>query len=451
MKIKTSRFFSSGLVSGETRGTNGVKGIGGIYVPPPDKSLTHRAIMLAAVAEGRSEVINPLYTGDCISTLNCIEALGVEIKRNKKNRKWALEINGVGLHGFKEPVGVLDAGNSGTTMRLLSGLLAGLPIYAVITGDSSLLRRPMSRIVAPLRAMGARVEGREGGRFAPLSFLPGDGLLEPIEYDLPVASAQVKSAILFAALRSKGIVVLKGLIESRDHTERLFSSMKLPIKVEKERIVLQPVSDILPFRIEIPGDISSASFFIAGALLSQKELIVEGCGLNPTRMGFVNVLRRMGASIEIIVEREELGEPVGKVIIKPSVLKGIEIGRDEIPSLVDEVPLVVAVALFADGRTVIRGAEELKNKESNRLLTTADMVKRLGGKVEVLDDGFVIEGPQILSSGRIDSMGDHRIAMTGAILGSVVNGGVEVIGFEVAKVSYPTFISDFIALGGSVE
>ncbi len=444
MEKTATRFFAS-------RGFREVSGIGGTYIPPSDKSITHRAIMLASVAEGWCEVINPLYTGDCLSTLGCVEALGIEIEKMERNDKRVLRILGKGLHGFKEPVGVLDAGNSGTTMRLLSGLLAGLPLYAVITGDSSLLRRPMSRVVSPLRSMGARIEGREGGRFAPLTFLPGDGLLEPIEYDLPIASAQVKSAVLLAALRSKGIVVVKGLINSRDHTERLFKALDLPIEVEEEKIILQPVSEIPPFKVEVPGDISSAAFFIAGALLSGRELTVKNCGINPTRMGFVNVLKKMGASIEIVLEKEEMGEPVGTITVSPSNLRGVEIGKEEIPSLIDEIPLLVAVALFADGKTVIRGAEDLKHKESNRLLTTKEMIEDLGGVVHLLEDGFIVEGPQDLKTGTIDCKGDHRIAMAGAILGSVVEGGVNIVGFEAAKVSYPSFVSDFIALGGAID
>ncbi len=428
-----------------------VKGIEGEYTPPADKSITHRAIMLASVSDGVCEVVNPLYTGDCLSTLGCVEALGVSIEEVETVNLRSLKISGVGLHGFAEPMGVLNAGNSGTTIRLLSGLLAGLPIYSVVTGDSSLLRRPMDRVTGPLRAMGAKIEGRARGRFAPLSFLPGEGLLEPIEYELPVASAQVKSSILFAALRSRGTVVLRGLIASRDHTERMFNYLNLPIEIDDKKIVLHPVSGIPPFYIRIPGDISSASFFIVAALLGNRELLVRSCGLNPTRLGLVEILRDMGANIDISIERDEMGEPIGELVVRKSSLHGISIGADKIPSLIDEIPLVVIVALFADGRTVITGAEELRHKESDRIETTAGLVRALGGDLEVLPDGFIIDGPQRLHRGKIDSRGDHRIAMAGAILGSVIPGGVEVEGFNVSLVSYPGFVDDFKALGGVVE
>ena len=434
---------------------NADNGLGGVLTPPPDKSLTHRALMLASVASGVSSITNPLETGDCLSTRGCLELLGVPFPVEETAYHGTVvkkyTVKGLGLHGFIEPYKVLNAGNSGTTIRLLSGLLAGLPIYAVISGDDSLHKRPMDRVVEPLRAMGANISGRGEGKYAPLSFLPGEGLLNPLNYELPVSSAQVKSALLFAGLRSRGTMVLTGKIHSRDHTERLFKAFGLPIETVENVIKLEPVFELPPFNFTVPGDISSAAFFITGALLSGKELTVKSCGINPTRIGFIRILKRMNADIEIEEIGEELGEPVGIITVKPSSLIGTAIGGSEIPACIDEIPLIAALALCAEGTTTVRGAEELKYKESDRLKGIQMLVESLGGKVDKLDDGFTIEGPQTLSPGIVKSMGDHRIAMAGAVLSAYIKGKVIVDGFDAASISYPNFIEHFLSLGGSVN
>jgi 3-phosphoshikimate 1-carboxyvinyltransferase len=420
------------------------RGVGGLYIPPPDKSITHRALMLAAVASTASRVGNPLATGDCISTRRCLEALGASF--DAVDGRW--DVRGVGLHGFREPRRALDAENSGTTTRVISGLIAGQPVFAVLTGDDSLLGRPMTRVVEPLRAMGARVEGREGGRFAPLCFLPGQGVLEPLSWNLPVASAQVKSCLLLAALRASGPSRIGGLIGSRDHTERMLRALGVRVEEIDGSLHVEPVDQLPGFDMEIPGDISSAAFFVAGALVSGRELSIRDCGVNPTRCGFLEVVRRMGATVDIQEERTSLGEPVGTVSIAPGSLQGTRVAAREIPDLIDEVPLLAVLGLFAKGLTEIRGAEELRFKESDRLEMIARMAASLGGKVELFEDGFAIEGPQALRAGQVDPRGDHRIAMAAAVAAVGIKDGVRIKGFECAQVSYPDFVRDFAALGG---
>lgn len=420
------------------------RGVGGLYIPPPDKSITHRALMLAAISSGTSRIGNPLATGDCISTRRCLESLGASF--DVVDGRW--EARGVGLRGFREPRRALDAENSGTTTRLIAGLLAGQPLFAVLTGDDSLLGRPMNRVVEPLRAMGARVEGREGGRFAPLCFLPGHGALQPLSWDLPVASAQVKSCLLFAALRASGPSRIGGRIGSRDHTERMVRALGVRVEEADSVLSVEPVDSLPGFDVEVPGDISSAAFFIAGALISGRELSVRDCGINPTRCGFLEVVRRMGASVETREERLSLGEPVGTITIAPEALRGTRVMPQEVPDLIDEVPLLAVLGLFAHGITEVRGAEELRFKESDRLSMIARMAASLGGRVELFEDGFSVEGPQALRPGDVDPRGDHRIAMAAAVAAVGIKEGVRVRGFECAQVSYPDFIRDFTALGG---
>lgn len=423
------------------------RGLGGEFTPPPDKSITHRALMLAAISSGEGRILNPLNTGDCLSTRSCLEALGCSFAGAGRE----LVVRGVGLRGFREPRQILDAENSGTTTRLLSGLLAGQPLFAVLSGDASLLGRPMGRVVEPLRKMGARVEGREGGRYAPLCFLPGSGWLSPIKWDLPIASAQVKSCLLLAALRAEGESRLGGRTVSRDHTERMLRSLGAAVDAADGAIVVRPVAALPAFTVEIPGDISSAAFFVTAALLSGRELEVRGCGLNPRRLGFVNVVRRMGARLIAREEGESLGEPSGSLLVAPADLRGTTVAPEEVPDLIDEIPLLAVLGLFARGVTEVRGAEELRHKESDRLAMVARMAESIGGRVELFGDGFAVEGQQRLRTGTVDPAGDHRIAMAAAVAGAGIRGGVRVKGFECAKVSYPDFLRDFRALGGEVS
>ncbi len=424
------------------------RGIGGELTPPPDKSITHRALLLASVSAGACRLGNVLDTGDCRSTRRCLERLGVPVEQTGRDPV-TLEVRGVGLRGYREPAGLLDAENSGTTIRLLAGLLAGLPLYAVLTGDASLLRRPMQRVTGPLRAMGARIEGREGGRLPPLTFLPGEGTLRSGDHRLEVASAQVKSALLLAALRADGPLRLTGRVESRDHTERLFRFLGLPLREEGGGLVLTPPDRVPAFDLQIPGDPSSAAFWLAAALVSGRELEVRGCGLNPTRLGFLRVLERMGAALEVSAEGEAGGEPVGTIRVRPAALRGTEIGEEEVPSLIDEVPLVAVLALFASGPTAVRGAAELRVKESDRLEAIARLVRAAGGRIELRADGFTVEGGRPLVSGTVEAGGDHRMAMAAAVLGAGVPGGMRVEGMEAAAVSYPDFVRHWRQLGGT--
>ncbi len=404
--------------------------------------------MLGALGSGKSRVSRPLMTGDCVSTRRCLERLGCSLQTEDDGA--AITMTGSGLRGLREPRGALDAENSGTTTRLLSGLLAGLPLFAVLTGDDSLLGRPMGRVVEPLRQMGARIEGREGGKLAPLAFLPGTGTLKPISFSLPVPSAQVKSALLLAALRADGVTRIGGKIHSRDHTERMLSALGARVEATDGALSISPVDSIPAFDVVVPGDISSAAFFIAASLISGRELHVSGCGLNPTRVGFLNVVRRMGAAVETREEGSSLGEPFGSLAVGPAQLRGALIEPGEVPELIDEIPLLAVLGLFANGETVVRGAEELRFKESDRLSAISRMARSLGGTVELFDDGFSVTGPQKLRAGAVDPSGDHRIAMAAAVAACGIPGGVTVKGFECAAVSYPDFIRDYRALGGEV-
>jgi 3-phosphoshikimate 1-carboxyvinyltransferase len=423
-------------------------GLGGAYAPPADKSITHRSLLFAAVAEGTSVVRRPLATGDCRSTRACLERLGVRIDEADDG---TLTIHGAGLRGLAEPPCALDAGNSGTTLRLLSGLLAGLPLFAVMTGDASLVGRPMARVVEPLRAMGARIEARARGTLAPLAFLPGSGHLQPLSWDLPVASAQVKGALILAALRGEGPSLIGGRIGSRDHTERMLGAgLGLGVRVEDGRVRVEPARAVPGFETSVPGDVSSAAFFIAGALVSGRELLVRDCGLNPTRLGFLEVARRMGARVDAVEEGSSLGEPWGTIRVSPGPLRAASVGPDEIPGLIDEVPLIAVLGLFAEGVTEVRGADELRHKESDRLAAVIGLAAALGGRVEPLSDGFRVQGPQRLAGGTVDPSDDHRIAMAAAIAGAGTGTGVRVKDIECAGISYPDFVRDYRSLGGTV-
>jgi len=423
-------------------------GLGGAYAPPSDKSITHRALLFAAVSDGTSEIRRPLATGDCLSTRACLDLLGVRIAEAPDG---TLTVRGAGLRGLAEPAGVLDAGNSGTTMRLLAGMLAGLPLLATLTGDASLVGRPMSRVVEPLRAMGARIEARAGGTLAPLVFLPGSGSLRPLAWELEVASAQVKSALILAALRGEGPSLIGGRIGSRDHTERMLGAgLGLGVRVEAGRLRVEPARAVPAFQVTVPGDASSAAFYVAGALVSGRELAVSGCGLNPTRLAFLDVVRRMGARVELSQEGSSLGEPWGSVRVSPGSLRAAAVGPDEVPGLIDEVPLIAVLGLFAEGVTEVRGADELRHKESDRLAAVVRMAASLGGSIEPLDGGFRVEGPQRLAGGTVDPRGDHRIAMAAAIAAAGTEGVVRVADVDCARVSYPDFARDYRSLGGSV-
>lgn len=412
---------------------------------PGDKSISHRAVIFNAIAEGTATIDNFLPGTDCLATVNVLRALGVEIELEQSEMGGAtLIVHGVGLDGLREPDDILDAGNSGTTIRLMSGLLAGQPFFSVLTGDASLRSRPMSRIVEPLALMGARVMGRQGGQFAPLA-IRGARPLHAINYSLPVASAQVKSALLLAALYAKGGTILRGNVGSRDHSERMLRAMGIQLEMEVEENSEQGIisfvggGQLKAQSLTVPGDISTAAFWlVAGVTHPDAELTLSGVGVNPTRSGIIDVLQAMGGNVIVRNQREQAGEPVADIIVRSSRLRGTEIGGAMIPRLIDELPVLAVAAACARGRTVICDAAEMRAKETDRIATVCEGLSRMGVKVEARPDGLIIEGGK-LHGATIDSHGDHRIAMSFAIAALLADGPTTIEGAEAVSVSYPRF------------
>lgn len=403
---------------------------------PADKSIMQRALLIGAVCDGPLEIVNPVWAGDPLSTARMVGTLGARID-GLHARGGTATVNGVGLRGLRPPQASLDAGNSGTGMRLLAGLLAGQDGRYVIDGDDSLRKRPMGRIVEPLRAMGARIEAREG-RFAPLTIEGGS--LRPIRYELPVASAQVKSCILLAGLFCDGETVVVEPAVTRDHTERMLRSAGASVQRRESAVSIHGVTSLHLERVVIPGDPSSAAFMLAGALLVPGSAVeVLDVGLNPSKAGLFEVLRRMGAAVTWEVMAEAGGEPRGIVRATTSTLHGIRVTAEETASMIDEVTLLALLASFAEGETLIEGVAELRAKESDRLSAIVDILDTLGGCAEAGDDTLRVIGAS-LHGGRIDSRGDHRLAMLGAVAGLALPEGVVVDGFEAAAVSFPGFV-----------
>jgi 3-phosphoshikimate 1-carboxyvinyltransferase len=418
--------------------------LNGSLAVPGDKSISHRVAILASLAEGRSRLGNFLFARDTLSTLQALKALGVQIEyRSAANE---LIIEGAGLRGLKEPENVIDTGNSGTTMRLLSGLLAGQPFLSILTGDSSLRRRPMGRIIKPLREMGAHIISRSG-EVAPLVIQGGN--LKGISYELPIASAQVKSAILLAALFAESETTLSGKIQSRDHTERLLNSVGVSVNESKGVIKISPPEKIDHLDLTIPGDFSSAAYFIVAALLiSGSDVIIEGVGLNPTRTGFLEVLKQMGARFKITSVGELTGEPLGEIKVRSSQLKGAKVGGALIPYLIDEIPILALAMTQAKGVSEVRDAQELRVKESDRISAIATELQKMGAHIEEKPDGFVVEGPTKLRGCRVKSHGDHRIAMALLVAGLVSEGETVVEDSECIDVSFPGFTQALFSLAG---
>jgi 3-phosphoshikimate 1-carboxyvinyltransferase len=418
----------------------------GALRPPADKSISHRAALIAAMGEGETTVENYLDSADTRSTLAAVEALGAEVEGVTDTALApTIRIRGVGLRGA-DPARI-DAGNAGTLLRLLPGWLAGQEAGAwTLDGDDSIRRRPVDRIVAPLREMGARLSCRED-RLAPLEI--EGARLRGISYELPVASAQVKSCLLFAGLLADGETRVIEPLRTRDHTERMLIAAGAEIERSDGAVAVKPASLIEPGEIVVPADFSSAAFFLVAALLVPgSDISLAGLGLNPTRTGLLAILRRMGAEIEVEPQGERGGEPIGRIQVRPAQLRGIEVGGAEVPLAIDELPLVALAASFAEGTTTIRDAVELRRKESDRIVTVAEALNALGGSVEATEDGMAIEGSGGLGGGTVHSHGDHRIAMLGAIAGRASREGVEVEGMDAAAVSYPGFEADLASLGG---
>ena len=410
-----------------------VREVGGELQVPGDKSISHRAALLSALAEGTSTIKGFLLGDDCLATAAALRALGVEVTPEGGD----LKVEGVGLDGLQAPEAPLDLGNSGTGMRLLAGLLASQPFASELTGDESLRQRPMERVAKPLRAMGAEVATQSGR--APVR-IDGRYPLSAVDYTLPVASAQLKSALLLAGLRARGRTIIRSPGRSRDHTERLLRSMGVTVESRLNEVVSISAPDRLdPISTQIPGDFSSAAFFlVAGLLAAPGGLLIRNVGVNPTRSGLRSIVEAMGGRIETRDRRIIEGEPVADILVSSSELRGIEVPPEWVPLAIDEFPVLFVAAACARGRTVIRGAEELRYKESDRLGVMAAGLRRLGADVVEHADGLVIEGGE-LQGGRVDARGDHRIAMAFAIAGTVARDSIEVMGADQVSTSFPDF------------
>jgi len=403
----------------------------GILRVPGDKSISHRAAILGAIARGTTRVSGFLRAEDCLSTVKCLRALGASIEE----RGTELVIQGSPL---QEPEEILDVGNSGTTIRLLAGVLAGHRFHSVLTGDASIRRRPMDRVADPLRRMGARISGRQGGRLAPLA-IDGGGL-RGIAFSTPVASAQVKSAVLLAGVFADGDTAVREPSQSRDHTERMLGAFGANVIRDGLTTRLHGPVDLHAHDIRVPGDLSSAAFLlVAAALIPGSDLAVADVGLNPTRTGVLDVLRSMGAGVEVRDLRDEEGEPVGTVAVRAGRLHGVTIGGDLIPRVIDELPVLAVAASLADGETIIQDAAELRVKESDRVEALARALGRLGARVEPQPDGLAITGTRRLRSGRVSSGGDHRVAMALAVAGLCADGPVTVDDPACIETSFPGF------------
>ncbi|HEX5525869.1 MAG TPA: 3-phosphoshikimate 1-carboxyvinyltransferase [Solirubrobacterales bacterium] len=416
----------------------------GALRPPSDKSISHRAALIAAMGEGGTMIEGYLDAADTRSTLAAVEALGARVEAGVDGSVSSqLRVHGVGLRGAESAD--VDVGNAGTLLRLLPGWLAGQEGEDwVLDGDESIRRRPVDRIAVPLRQMGARLRCRED-RLPPLE-IEGEPL-RGIAYELPIASAQVKSCLLFAGLLAHGETRVVEPLPSRDHTERMLAAAGASIAREGDAVVVQPAERLEPGPITVPADISSAAFFVVATLLvGGSEVVLEEVGVNPTRTGLLAILGRMGAAIEVEDERESSGEPVASLRVRSAPLRATEVGGAEIPLAIDELPLVALAACFAEGTTVIRDAEELRRKESDRIETVTAALCALGGAVESTADGMVVEGTGGLRGGTVESHGDHRIAMLGAVAGLASREGVEVVGMDAAAVSYPGFEADLGSL-----
>lgn len=417
-----------------------VQALKGTVRVPGDKSISHRSIMFGALAEGTTQVTNFLKGADCLSTIACFQKMGIEIVHDGEE----IQIHGRGLHGLYEPVETLDVGNSGTTMRLLSGILAGQRFASRLDGDASIQSRPMKRIIKPLRQMEAKIKSIRENGCAPLQIEPS--MLHGIRYDSPVASAQVKSCILLAGLYADSPTSVKEPYLSRNHTEVMLQKFGAYVTSEGTTITVMPEPKLYAQKIEVPGDISSAAYFIAAALIVPgSEVLIEHVGMNPTRDGLLRVCKAMGADITIL-NKNHSGEPTADLLVRHSGLKGTTVGGALIPTLIDELPVVAALACFAEGTTVIKDAQELKVKESNRIDAMVKSLSLMGAKVTETEDGIIIEGGHPLHGAVIDSRLDHRIAMTFAVTALAADGEIEIRDADCVKISYPDFYRDLYSL-----
>ena len=413
------------------------KAIGQIKVPG-DKSISHRAVMLGSLANGVTEISGFLKGADCLSTIDCFRKMGIDIDINGEN----VTVHGNGLRGLKKPDEMLYTGNSGTTTRLLCGILAGQNFDTSITGDASIQKRPMGRVVQPLSMMGAKIENE----YCPL-YITGTKL-HGIDYKMPVASAQVKTAIILAGLYADGETVIHEIEKSRDHTELMLSAMGADLTVDNLDITVKPTNDLTAVNVDVPGDISSAAFFLVlGAIMPNSQITVTNVGINPTRTGIIDVLKDMGADITLENVHTSAGETVANITVRSSSLKGTTVGGDIIPRLIDELPIIAVAAVFADGQTVIKDAQELKVKETNRIRAVVDEFNKCGIDITETDDGMIIYGGKSIHGADFKTYGDHRMAMSLTVLAQLADGESTLDDSDCACVSYPTFFDDFYKLG----
>ena len=418
-----------------------VKGFKGEVTVPGDKSISHRSIMLGSLAKGDTEVYGFLQGADCLSSIDCFRKMGVEIE----NKGDIVVIHGRGLKGLQAPKDTLDVGNSGTTTRLMSGILAAQQFTSRVNGDASIQKRPMKRIMTPLSMMGADITSEMGNDCAPL-IIHGKQL-KGIHYDSPVASAQVKSAILFAGLYADGETSVTEPAVSRNHTELMFEEFGVDIKCQGKTVTVEPATELYAKKVVVPGDISSAAYFmVAGAITPNSEITIKNVGINPTRDGIIRVFEMMGADMKVEKTSGDIGEPTADITVSTSNLKGCVVGGDIIPTLIDEIPAIAILACFADGETVIKDAQELKVKESNRIDVMVNNLKAMGADIEATEDGMIIRGGKPLHGVVIDSKLDHRIAMSFAVAAMNADGETEILGSECVDISYPKFYEDISKL-----
>jgi 3-phosphoshikimate 1-carboxyvinyltransferase len=411
-----------------------IQSLNGTIKVPGDKSISHRAVMFGSIAEGKT-TINGFLTGeDCLSTISCFKKLGVNIVQENEH----VTVEGNGISGLLPTSEDLYVGNSGTTIRLMLGILANTPFTSVLTGDDSIAKRPMNRVTKPLKEMGAEINGNDSGNKVPLQIKGGN--VKGIHYDSPIASAQVKSAIILAGLEGEGTTSVTEPLKSRDHTERMLEAFGARVKSDSLTVSIEGGQQLKGTHIEVPGDISSAAFFlVAGAIVPDSKITLQKVGLNPTRTGILDVLNDMGAEISHQNVNEEASEPYGDLIIKTSSLKGTLIKGDVIPRLIDEIPIIALAATQAEGKTIIQDAHELRVKETDRIETVVNELKKMGAEIEATEDGMVINGKTPLKGASVQSHGDHRIGMMLSIASCIAEGETTLDQSEAVAVSYPSF------------
>ncbi len=417
------------------------KSLKGEIAVPGDKSISHRSIMFGALAKGTTKVTHFLQGADCLSTISCFEKLGIQIE----NKPEEILIHGKGLHGLTAPSEILYTGNSGTTTRLISGILAAQPFTTTLTGDESICKRPMKRIITPLSMMGADIQSQNGNDCTPL-IINGKNL-NGIHYNSPVASAQVKSSVLLAGLYANDKTSVTEPVVSRNHTELMLSGFGAKVESQGTTATIYPEPDLRALEISVPGDISSAAYFIAaGLIVPNAEVLIKNVGINPTRDGIIKIAKAMGGNIELLNERVDAGEPIADLLVKSSGLNGTTVGGEIIPTLIDEIPVIAIMAAFANGQTIIKDAKELKVKESDRIMVMTENLQKLGCDITATEDGMIINGGKPLHGGQLDSYLDHRIAMSFAVAALCIDDEIDMKDADCVKISYPTFYDDLYNL-----